>query len=407
MIAAPYLAVPIAYGFTDEPEKFALFVQMLRITFPYLMLISLTALCSAILNSYGRFAVPALTPALLNISLISCSFLLAPYLRQPELALAWAVLIAGFAQLLFQMPFLAHLRLLPVPRPNRDTEGVSRIKQLMLPALFGVSVSQINLLLDTVIASLLVTGSVSWLYYSDRLMELPLGTFGIAIAIVVLPSLSRHHAESSPEAFSETLDWALRLVVLIALPATIGLILLAEPLLITLFQNQNFPVEDVVSSAGSLRAYAVGLLAFMGVKIFAPGFYARQDTATPVRIGVIAMSANMVLNLLFYLGGWAHIGLALATSLAAYLNAGGLLLMLKRSDVLRLQPGWPRFLLQVLLANVMLMIFVFYGSGSWSEWLDWSVLKQVVRLIFLVLAGIVIYLAVLFATGMRWSQFNR
>ena len=225
----------------------------------------------------------------------------------------------------------------------------------MLPALFGVSVSQINLLLDTVIASLLVTGSVSWLYYSDRLMELPLGTFGIAIAIVVLPSLSRHHAESSPEAFSETLDWAFRLVVLIALPSTIGLILLAEPLLITLFQNQNFPVEDVVSSAGSLRAYAVGLLAFMGVKIFAPGLYARQDTATPVRIGVIAMSANMVLNLLFYLGGWAHIGLALATSLAGYLNAGGLL-MLKRSDVFRLQPGWPRFLLQVLLANVILMI---------------------------------------------------
>ena len=407
VIAAPYLAVPIAYGFTDEPEKFALFVQMLRITFPYLLLISLTALCSAILNSYGRFAVPALTPALLNVSLIGCSLLLAPYLRQPELALAWAVLIAGFAQLLFQLPFLAHLRLVPVPRPNRDKEGVSRIKQLMLPALFGVSVSQINLLLDTVIASLLVTGSVSWLYYSDRLMELPLGTFGIAIAIVVLPSLSRHHAESSSEAFSETLDWAMRLVVLIAMPATIGLLVLAEPLLITLFQNQNFPVEDVVSSAGSLRAYAVGLLAFMGVKVFAPGFYARQDTATPVRIGVIAMSANMVLNLLFYLGGWAHVGLALATSLAAYLNAGGLLLMLKRSDVFRLYPGWPRFLFQVLLANVIMMIFVLYGSGSWSEWLDWSVLDQAVRLIFLVLAGIVIYLAVLFATGMRWSQFNR
>ncbi len=408
LMTAPYLAVPIAFGFTDEPEKFALFVQMLRITFPYLLLISLTALCSAVLNSYGRFAVPALTPALLNVSLISCSFLLAPYLRQPELALAWAVLIAGFAQLLFQLPLLARLRLLPVPpRPKLDAEGVSRIKQLMLPALFGVSVSQINLLLDTVIASLLVTGSVSWLYYSDRLMELPLGTFGIAIAIVVLPSLSRHHAESSPEAFSETLDWALRLVVLIALPATIGLMLLAEPLLITLFQNQNFPVGDVVSSAGSLRAYAVGLLAFMGVKIFAPGFYARQDTATPVRIGVIAMSANMVLNLLFYLGGWAHIGLALATSLAAYLNAGGLLLMLKRAGVFRFHPGWPRFLFQILLANVIMLVFVFYGLGSWSAWLEWSVVEQIVRLIFLVFAGIMIYLAVLFATGMRWSQFNR
>ena len=199
----------------------------------------------------------------------------------------------------------------------------------------------------------------------------------------------------------------MRLVVLIALPATIGLMLLAEPLLITLFQNQNFPVGDVVSSAGSLRAYAVGLLAFMGVKIFAPGFYARQDTATPVRIGVVAMSANMVLNLLFYLGGWAHIGLALATSLAAYLNAGGLLLMLKRAGVFRFHPGWPRFLFQILLANVIMMVFVFYGLGSWSAWLEWSVFEQIVRLIFLVFAGIMIYLAVLFVTGMRWSQFNR
>ncbi|HBW83105.1 MAG: murein biosynthesis integral membrane protein MurJ [Gammaproteobacteria bacterium] len=407
VIAAPYLAVPIAYGFTDEPEKFALFVQMLRITFPYLLLISLTALCSAILNSYGRFAVPALTPAFLNISLISSSFLLAPYLRKPELALAWAVLIAGFAQLLFQLPFLARLRLLPIPRLNSEREGLSRIKQLMLPALFGVSVSQINLLLDTVIASLLVTGSVSWLYYSDRLVELPLGTFGIAIAIVVLPSLSRQHAESSLEAFSATLDWALRLVVLIALPATIGLMVLAEPLLITLFQNQNFPVEDIVNSAGSLRAYAIGLLAFMGVKIFAPGFYARQDTATPVRIGIIAMLANMVLNLLFYLSGLAHVGLALATSLAAYVNAGGLLLMLKRDDVFRLRPGWPRFLLQVSLANVVMMAFVLIGLDSWLVWQDWSVLEQASRLAFLVLAGIFTYFAVLFATGMRWSQFKR
>mgnify|MGYP001165308913 CR=1 FL=1 len=407
VIAAPYIAIPIAYGFTDEPEKFALFVQMLRITFPYLLLISLTALCSAILNSYGRFAVPALTPALLNISLISSSFLLAPYLRRPELALAWAVLIAGFAQLLFQLPFLARLRLLPIPRPNRDRQGVFRIKQLMLPALFGTSVSQINLLLDTVIASLLVTGSVSWLYYSDRLVELPLGTFGIAIAIVVLPSLSRHHAESSLEAFSNTLDWALRLVVLIALPAAIGLIVLAEPLLITLFQNQNFPVQDIINSAGSLRAYALGLLAFMGVKIFAPGFHARQDTATPVRIGIIAMSANMVLNLLFYLSGWAHVGLALATSLAAYINAGGLLLILKHQGVFRLRPGWPRFLLQVSLANLVMTAFVFYGSGSWIVWQDWSVLEQAARLASLVVAGVFTYFSVLFATGMRWSQFKR
>ncbi|MDP6651743.1 MAG: murein biosynthesis integral membrane protein MurJ, partial [Gammaproteobacteria bacterium] len=208
IIVAPFIAVPLAYGFTDEPEKFALFVEMLRITFPYLLLISMTALCSAVLNTYGRFAIPAITPALLNLSLIGSAFLLAPYMRVPELALAWGVLIAGFAQLLFQLPFLARIQLVPIPKPSRLHEGVARIKKLMVPALFGVSVSQINLLLDTLIASLLVSGSVSWLYFSDRLMELPLGTFGIAIAIVVLPSLSRRHAEQSMQEFSETLDWA-------------------------------------------------------------------------------------------------------------------------------------------------------------------------------------------------------
>ena len=246
VIAAPYIAIPIAFGwYSDEAEKFALFVEMLRITFPYLLLVSMTALCGAILNSYGRFAVPAITPALLNISLISCSFLLTPYMREPELALAWAVLLAGVAQLLFQLPLLARMNLMPRPSKSQGHEGVERIKRLMVPALFGVSVSQINLLLDTVIASFLVTGSVGWLYYSDRLMELPLGTFGIAIAIVVLPNLSRKHAESSLDEFRDTLDWAFRLVCLIAIPATLGLILTAEPLLSTLFLNDNFPPEHI------------------------------------------------------------------------------------------------------------------------------------------------------------------
>ena len=240
VLAAPWIGVPIAYGFTDEPEKFALFVEMFRITFPYLLLISLAAFCSSILNSYQKFAVPAFTPALLNISLIGSSFLLAPHLRTPELALAWGVLIAGFAQLFFQIPFLRRIDLLPRPKLNSSHEGLIRIKELMVPALFGVSVTQINLLFDTFIASLLITGSVSWLYFSDRLMELPLGIFGVAIAVVILPALSRKHAESSTKEFSETLDWALRLVCLIAIPSTIGLILLSEPLLATLFQNENF-----------------------------------------------------------------------------------------------------------------------------------------------------------------------
>lgn len=407
LVAAPYIAVPIAYGFTDEPAKFALFVEMLRIVFPYLLLISMTALCSAILNSYGRFAVPAITPALLNVSLIGCSFLLAPYMRVPELALAWGVLIAGVAQLFFQLPFLARMQLLPKPRLAKNHEGVARIKKLMLPALFGVSVSQINLLLDTMIASLLVTGSVSWLYFSDRLMELPLGTFGIAIAIVVLPSLSRKHAEASMQEFSETLDWALRLVCLIAIPATLGLVLVAEPLLVTLFQNDNFTETDVVNAAGSLRAYSMGLLAFMAIKIFAPGYYARQNTSTPVRIGIVAMSVNMALNIIFYLNDLAHVGLALATSIAAFVNAGLLMAGLIADKVYRLEPGWWRFTLQLLLANAVMSLFIVYYSGPWESWLALPVLNQAMRLLTLVFAAIALYVLCLWITGLRWRHVYR
>ena len=405
--AAPLLAMVVAYGFIDEPYKFDTFVRMFRITFPYLLLISMTAMCGAVLNSYGYFAGPAITPAMLNLSLIACSFLLAPYLSEPALALAWGVLIAGVAQLLFQLPFLAHIRLLPVPRPRRGHEGVRRVKRLMLPALFGVSVSQINLLFDTVIASLLVTGSVSWLYYSDRLMELPLGTFGIAIAIVVLPSLSRKHANQSMDEFSATLDWAFRLVCLIALPATLALILIAEPLLVTLFQNENFTAFDVQRSAASLKAYAVGLAAFMAVKIFAPGFYARQNTRTPVRIGVIAMTVNMALNVGFYLSGFAHVGLALATSLAAALNAGLLLRGLRRDGVFHFQPGWGRLLSQMLAANAVMILVLLSLAGQWEEWMEWTIMAKVGQLAVLVLSGLLAYLLSLYVCGLRPRHLMR
>ena len=404
---APWLGVPIAYGFTDQPEKFALFVEMLRITFPYLLLISLAALCSSILNAYGKFAVSAFTPALLNVSLISSSFFLAPYMREPELALAWGVLIAGFAQLLFQLPFLHRINLLPRPRRDGTNEGVRRIKKLMLPALFGVSVTQINLLLDTFIASLLVTGSVSWLYFSDRLMELPLGTFGIAIAIVVLPSLSRHHAESSMQEFSMTLDWSFRLICLIAFPSTLGLIIVAEPLLITLFQNENFTSVDVIASAGSLRAYAIGLIAFMAIKIFSPGYFARQDTKTPVRIGMIAMAANMIMNVVFYLNGLSHIGLALATSIAAFINAGLLILGLHREKVFHFQDGWPWFCIQLLAANLVLSYFLINFAGSWQAWELLPSGSQVIKLGALVIGGVFLYFGTLFCCGLRWHNIYR
>jgi len=407
LIAAPMVAVPIAFGFMDEPAKFELFVTMLRITFPYLLLISMTAFCGAILNSYGRFAVPAFTPALLNVSLIACALLLAPVLDVPEMALAWGVLIAGVVQLLFQLPFLARLGLLPPPRLVGRHEGVSRIARLMLPALFGVSVSQINLLFDTIIASLLVTGSVSWLYFSDRLMELPLGIFGIALAVAVLPSLSRRSAEQSMQAFSETLDWAFRLICLIGVPASLALILIAEPLLVTLFHNDNFSANDVSQAAGSLRAYALGLLAFMAVKIFAPGFYARQNTVTPVRIGVIAMVANMAMNISFYLAGFAHVGLALATSLAAFLNAGLLLLGLRREGVFRFAAGWGKYVMQLLIANACMAGYLLWLAADWRQWLELSTLERIGWLMLLVPGGVLIYLLTLLATGLRWRHIYR
>ena len=407
IVAAPLIAVPIGYGFTDEPLKFDLFVEMLRITFPYLLLISMTAFCSAILNSYGRFAIPAITPALLNISLIACAFLLAPHLRVPELALAWGVLIAGVAQLLFQLPLLARMQLVPRPRLGKFHEGVDRIKKLMVPALFGVSVSQINLLLDAMIASLLVNGSISLLYFSDRLMELPVGTFGIAVAIVVLPNLSRKHAESSMQEFSETLDWAFKLICLVSIPATLALIILAEPLLVTLFQNSNFTAVDVEKAAGSLRAYSLGILAFMAIKIFAPGFYARQNTRTPVKIGVIALCANMIMNVLFYLNGMAHVGLALATSLAAFLNAALLLRGLRREKVYSFHAGWRLLVLQLLLANSLLAFFLIRYSGDTQAWLDWDLMSRITRMALLVFGGIALYVAALFAGGLRLKHLHR
>ncbi|MBT8146478.1 MAG: murein biosynthesis integral membrane protein MurJ [Gammaproteobacteria bacterium] len=408
VIAAPYVSVPIAYGFLDQPDKFQLFVQMLRLTFPYLLLISLTAFCGSILNSYDRFAVPALTPALLNVSLIACAILLAPYMSRPELALAWGVLIAGVVQLLFQLPFLARVNLFPVPVLSRHHPGVKQIKKLMIPALFGVSVSQINLLLDAFIASLLMSNAVSWLYYSDRLVELPLGVFGIAIATVVLPSLSRKHAEQSLVEFSSTLDWAMRLVFLIAIPATLALMVIAEPILVTLFQNERFDVTDVERVTASLQAYAFGLVAYMGVKIFAPGYFSRQDTTTPVKIGIIAMVANMLLNMVLVFGfDLGHVGLALATSLAAFLNAGLLFIGLWRDKLIRNQPGWLLLAARLLVANTAMVLFLTWFAGEWLAWLDWDLMTRIVRLGLLCSGGFLVYAGSLYLTGMRFADLHK
>ncbi|SFC27848.1 putative peptidoglycan lipid II flippase [Marinospirillum celere] len=405
VLAAPLLVWVFAPGFASDPEKQALTVDMLRITFPYLLLISLTAFAGSILNTYSRFAVPAFTPVLLNVSLIASAIFLSSWAGSSAEALAWGVLIAGIVQLAFQLPFLAREGLLPVPLPDWKHSGVRRILKLMAPALFGVSVSQINLLLDTLLASLLVDGSVGWLYYADRLVELPLGVFGIAIATVILPSLSRQHASEDKEKFSQLLDWSVRMVLLLGLPASLALILLAEPLLITLFQHGAMTAYDVEMAALALRAYALGLLAFMLIKVLAPGYFARQNTRTPVRIAIKAMVANMVFNLILIIP-LAHAGLALATAASAFLNAGLLAQGLRKEGVLHWTPGWGRYGLQLAFALLLLIGLILGLSPSSAVWLDWGIAERILRLSLIVVLGAGLYGLALLVAGIRMRHLR-
>lgn len=407
IMGAPLVALLFAPGFRTDPVKFAQVTDMIRITFPYLLLISLTGFTGAVLNSYDRFVVPAFTPVLLNVSLIGAALVLSPLFSAPAMGLAWGVLIAGVVQFCFQLPFLRPLGLLPRPAVDFSHPGVKRILWLMAPALFGVSVSQINLMLDTIIASLLPDGSVAWLYYSERLADLPLGVFAIAIATVILPNLSRQHAAQDPEAFAQTLNWAVRLVYLIALPAIVALVMLAEPVLVTLFQYGQTTARDTAMAVYSLRAYSLGLLAFMLIKVLAPGFFARQDMKTPVRIGIWAMAINMVLNIAFvpllhY--GWqlGHAGLALATSLAAMWNASLLYKGLRARGAWRSEPGsWARLWRQMLLANGVMGLVLATCLWQWTDWQLWSAWSRLWRLACICLAGLLVYGLTLVAAGLR------
>ncbi len=412
VITAPILIYLFAPGFTDLGRR-EMAVDMLRITFPYLFLISLTAFAGAILNAHNRFALPAFTPVLLNLSLIAAAIWLSPQLATPIHALAWGVFIGGVSQLALQAIALQRLGLLPRwKRPSQEeaaagAEGVRRILKLMLPALFGTSVSQLNLLLDTLLASLLVAGSVSWLYYADRLMEFPLGVYGIALSTVILPGLSRKHAAADAEQFSATLDWALRMVVLIALPASVGLGVLAGPLLSTLFERGEFMTSDVRMAQVALWAYASGVLAFILVKVLANGYFARQDTKTPVRIGIIAMLSNMLLNLLFigvlwlFDSGALHAGLALATAVAAFINAYLLGRGLRREGVLQWGPGWRPLLRQVSIASAVIGVVLFWLQPDLEAWSVADTWTRVLWLLGLVLLGKALYFASLWLTGLR------
>jgi putative peptidoglycan lipid II flippase len=411
MAAAPLMILLFAPGF-NEPERFELASQMLRITFPYLFFISLVAMAGGIMNSFQRFAVAALTPVWLNICLIAAAVWLTPYMDPPVMALAWGALVAGIVQLLFQLPFLARMNLLPRPRWRWRHEGVQKILRLMMPSIFGSSVMQINLLIDTIAASLLAVGSVTWLYLADRLVEFPLGIFGIAIATVILPSLSDKHAARDAAAFSRNLDWALRLTLLVGIPAFLGLALLSEPLMTTLFQNGKFDSHDALMAAYALIAYALGLPAFMLTKILAPGFYARQDTKTPVYIGIIAMLAKLVMLaatvpvLLHYKVEAAHAFLALATALSAWIQSWLLFSRLHKESIYKPAAHWGQFSLQLLAGSAIMCALLWYLTPATAVWNGWSFWERGFVLGALVTGGSLIYFLVLWLGGVRVAHFR-
>lgn len=411
VVGASGVALIFAPGYLNDPEKFALLTDLTRITFPYLLLISLTGFAGAILNAYDRFAIPAITPIFLNVFMISGALLASDYFPSPAYALAWSILAGGVFSLLFQLPFLQRIHLLPSPKVDWKDPGVKRILLLMAPALFGVSVSQINMLLDTIIATQLGDASVSWLFYSDRLVELPLGVFGVAIATVIMPSLSRQSAAQSTEQFSQTLDWALRFVLLIALPATCALVVLAEPILYTLFYHGKMLVSDIEMSAWSLRAYALGLLGFMLIKILVPGYFARQDMRTPVKIGIRAILANILMKpfvvipmaIFFSMG---HVGLAITTAAAAYVNAGLLYRGLRKSGVYVPGGGWAIRFTKLAVANLTMVIVLVAFNFLWMGWSDYSALDRVWRVAIICGSGLVAYVAVLAALGFRLKDLK-
>ncbi len=405
-LATPVLVTLFAPGFVKDPVRFALASDMLRVTFPYLFLISLTAFCGSVLNSVGRFAAPAFNPVLLNVALIGAAVVASAWFQVPVKSLAWGVFFGGVIQLLFLIPFLWRKGLLPHPRWGWRDSGVRRVLKLMVPALFGVSVAQIGLLMDTLFASFLPQGSIAWLYYSQQLTFFPLGVFGVALATVVLPHLSRSHAKKSKEEFDNALDWALRCVLVIALPSAVGLIILSGPLIATLFDSGGvFGAHDVMMARLSLIAFSIGVPGFMLVKVLASGFYSRQNIKTPVRIGVIALTTNIILNCLLF---WPlkHAGIALATALSSTLNAVMLFYALHSLGHFTLRPGWKSYLFQLVFANSILIMMLLIFVPGIPEWLHMGKLVRVVHLTAWVSLSVAVYLLCLFLSGLRLRDFR-
>ena len=408
MLAAPAVVYLSAPGFVDEPEKFNITVDLLRIIFPYIFFISLVSLAGGILNTYSKFSVPAFTPTLLNISFIVASLFFAPYFNPPIKVLAWAVFAGGILQLAFQIPFLMKIGMLPRYRLNISDPGVWRILKLMGPAVFGVSIAQISLLINTIFASFLVSGSVSWLYYADRLMEFPTGLLGVALGTILLPSLAKAYADKSPQEYSQLMDWGLRLTLLLALPAAVALAVLAVPLVSSLFFYGAFTENDMWMTRQALMAYSLGLLGLIMVKVLAPGFYARQNIKTPVKIAIFTLFSTQIMNIIFvYFLDLKHTGLALSIGLGACINAALLFYHLRKANIYQPQAGWLLFFIKIFLAILVMAASLYFASGSAQSWIHYTLSERLLNLIGLVMLGVVSYFGLLFVLGFRLKDFSR
>jgi putative peptidoglycan lipid II flippase len=405
VVAAPALIYLTAPGFSAIPEKHGLAVDLLRITFPYILFISLTAFAGGILNTYSRFSVPAFTPVLLNLSFIVFALWGARFFDPPVMALAGAVFMGGVLQLAFQIPFLARLKLLPRFRFSLRDAGVWRVLKQMGPAVFGVSIGQVSLVINNIFASFLVTGSVSWLYYADRLMEFPAGMLGVALGTILLPSLSKHHATKSPDEYSRLLDWGLRITLLLALPASVALAILAVPLVSTLFQYGAFSAADTFATRDAVMAYSVGLVGLILVKVLAPGFYAQQNIKTPVKVAVVSLITTQLMNLALV---WhlRHAGLALAISIGSLVNASLLYVLLRRAGVYRPQAGWGIFAMKLGLAVYAMAVALWTTTGSAAQWLAATGVQRIAWLAAVVVLGAAVYFAALAVLGFRLRDFS-
>ncbi|WP_462381190.1 murein biosynthesis integral membrane protein MurJ [Pseudomonas sp. Marseille-QA0892] len=406
VLAAPAIVWVSAPGFANDPERFGLTTDLLRVTFPYILLISLSSFVSAILNTWNRFSVPAFVPTLLNVSMILFALFLTPYFEPPVMVLGWGVLAGGLLQLLYQLPHLHRIGMLVLPRLNLRDTGVWRVLKQMLPAILGVSVAQISLIINTVFASFLAAGSVSWMYYADRLMELPSGVLGVALGTILLPSLSKASSNRNHDEYSRLLDWGLRLCLLLVVPCMVGLALLSEPLTVALFQYGKFTATDALMTQRALMAYAVGLLGIILIKVLAPGFYAHQDIRTPVRIAMLTLVATQFMNLLF-VGPLQHVGLALSISLAAILNAGLLFWKLRQRQIFHPQAGWPTFMLKIGFAVIVMAGVLIGVMQLMPAWEQGMMLERMIRLLMVVAAGGAAYFIVLALLGFRPRQFSR